>query len=60
LTTMTTGTALTGQVSGANSTDCNAGANLSATVAVEIAEADLTAADSGSYSGVLTLVIAPE
>jgi len=60
LTTMTTGTALTGQVSGANTTDCNAGANLSATVSVEIAEGALTAADSGSYSGVLTLVIAPE
>ena len=60
LSAMTPGTALTGQVSGANTTDCNAGASLSATVAVEVAEADLTAADSGSYSGVLTLVIAPE
>jgi hypothetical protein len=60
LTTMTSGTALSGQVSGANTTDCNAGASLTATVGVEISESSLTAADSGSYSGVLTLVIAPE
>jgi hypothetical protein len=60
LTALSTGAALTGQQSNATSTDCNAGANLSATVAVEITETALSGADSGSYSGVLTLVIAPE
>ena len=60
LAAMTSGTALTGQVSGANTTDCNAGSSLTATVGVEITETDLTAADSGSYTGVLTLLIAPE
>ena len=59
-TSLTAGTALTGQSTSATSSDCNAGANLTATVAVEIAEGDLSSAPSGAYSGVLTLVVAPE
>jgi hypothetical protein len=57
---MTSGSPLGTQFSGANSTDCNGGANLTATVEVEILDADLSGADSGTYTGVLTLVIAPE
>ena len=57
---LTSGATLASQVSGANSTDCNAGANLTAAVEVKIAGAALSVAGSGSYSGVLTLVIAPE
>ena len=57
---LTSGSPLGGQVSGANSTDCNSGTSLTATVEVEILGADLSSADSGTYTGVLTLVIAPE
>ncbi len=58
-TSLTTGTSLGSQTSAATSTDCTGGP-MTATVEVQIAEAELGAAGSGSYNGVLTLVIAPE
>ncbi len=57
-TPLVTGTALPAQISSATSTDCTGGP-LTATVEVKIAAADLGAAASGAYNGVLTLVIAP-
>jgi len=56
---LTSGGSLGSQTSSATSTDCSGG-SMTATVAVEIAEAELGAAGSGAYNGVLTLVIAPE
>lgn len=58
-TSMTSGSQLGSQTSAATTTDCSGG-SMTATVQVDIAEAELGAAGSGSYNGVLTLVIAPE
>ena len=57
---MTAGAALNGQNAAATSTTCNGGANLDATVLVDVIEADLAAASYGNYTGTLTLVVAPE
>lgn len=58
--TMSSGTALTGRTANATSPDCSAGSNPNATVIVEVGEADLAAAAADTYSGTLTLVVAPE
>ena len=59
--TMTSGSTLGSQTSSATSTDCDGGSGtMTATVQVDIAEAELGAAGSGAYNGVLTLLIAPE
>jgi hypothetical protein len=42
------------------SASCSGGADLNASVIVSIPEADLAAAPAGSYSGTLTLQVAPE
>lgn len=55
---LTTATALTGQTSNVTSTTCGGGTN--ATLLVKILEANLAAAPAATYTGTLTLVIAPE
>ena len=57
---MTTGNALTGQTAAATSSTCSGGASLDATVLVDIAETALASVTDGSYTGTLTLVVAPE
>lgn len=60
-TAMTTGASLTGQT-GANTTSdtCGGGANDNVSVNVTVANADLASAPAGTYSGTLTIVVAPE
>jgi hypothetical protein len=59
-TALSSNAALEGQTSTATSSDCDGGNDPSATVAVEIAENQLAGAAGGSYSGTITLVVAPE
>jgi hypothetical protein len=59
-TQLTAGTALTGQHSTASQQSCNAGPATSASLIVILRAAALQSALSGSYSGTLSLVIAPE
>lgn len=55
---VTSGDALAGQATDALTTNCLGGDT--ANVTVTVAEADAAAAPAGSYSGTLTLVVAPE
>lgn len=55
---VTTGSALSGQATDALTTNCAGGDT--ANVTVTVAEADAAAAPAGTYSGTLTLVVAPE
>lgn len=57
---LTSGTALTGLSSSAVNPSCSSGASKSASLIVNMASADLLAAVAGSYTGTLTLVVAPE
>lgn len=57
---LTSGSALAGLSSAAVNPSCSAGANKSASLIVKMASTDLVAAVAGSYSGTLTLVVAPE
>ena len=57
---LTTAVALTTQQATVNSTTCNSGADNTATVQVIFAATDLAMAIAGSYSGTLTVVVAPE
>ena len=60
-TALSTGIALTGQVSTATNQNCASGPSSSASLIVSILAADLASAvSSATYSGVLTLVVAPE
>jgi hypothetical protein len=60
-TALTKGVALTGQVSTATNQNCANGPSSSASLIVSILAADLASAvSSTTYSGVLTLVVAPE
>jgi hypothetical protein len=52
--------ALTGQVSSATQPSCNSGPSTSASLIVILRSAELSAAAAGSYSGTLTLLVAPE
>jgi hypothetical protein len=52
--------ALTGQVSSATQPSCNSGPSTSASLIVILRSAQLSAAAAGSYSGTLTLLVAPE
>jgi hypothetical protein len=56
--TMTAGTALTGQ-RGSSLATCNAGTN-TARLRITFTEPNLLGATAGSYSGTITLVVAPE
>ena len=58
-TALTSGTALTGQTSTATATTC-AVSGLNTSVIVKIATAALGTAPAGTYTGTLTLVVAPE
>lgn len=58
---LTAGTALTGLTSVATSTNCSGGPSASASLVVAIGSADLeTMIANTSYTGTLTLVVAPE
>ncbi|MFO0989289.1 MAG: hypothetical protein U1F37_18320 [Alphaproteobacteria bacterium] len=57
-TALTSGTALTAQNTSTTSTTCSGGSN--STLIVKILDAALQAAPAASYSGTLTLVVAPE
>jgi len=59
-TTLSSGTTLTGRTTNATSTDCNGGNDPNATVIVDVADTDLAAVTADSYSGTLTLLVAPE
>lgn len=56
---LTSGNALAGQTSAATSTTC-AVSGLNSSVIVNISNADLATAPAGTYTGTLTLVVAPE
>lgn len=58
---MATGTALTAQAGAFTANDtCNSGANDNVSVAVTVANSDLASAPASSYTGTLTMVVAPE
>ena len=57
---MATGVALTGQTGADPASDTCAGTGNNGTVEVTIAAADMVIAPAGSYTGTLTLVVAPE
>lgn len=60
-TSLTTGTALTGQISTAINSDCSAGPSSSASLIVSMGSSTLQGMSSGvTYNGTLTLVVAPE
>lgn len=59
-TALTTATALMGLTSTATSPDCSSGPASSASLIVKLTAADLQAAVAGSYTGTLTLVVAPQ
>jgi hypothetical protein len=59
-TPLTSGTSLGNLTTTATSTDCNGGNDTNATVIVAVAEDDLAAVTADSYSGTLTLLVAPE
>jgi len=59
-TALTSGTSLDNRTTTATSTDCNGGNDNNATVIVAVAEDDLAAVTADSYSGTLTLLVAPE
>lgn len=59
-TALATGTALTGLTSAATNPTCSAGPATSASLIVKMAAADLQAAVASSYTGTLTLVVAPQ
>lgn len=52
--------ALTGQVSSATQPSCNSGPSSSASLIIILRSAQLSAATAGTYSGTLTLLVAPE
>jgi hypothetical protein len=58
--TMSSGTTLTGRTANATSPTCNGGNSPNATVIVEVSDTDLAAAPADTYTGTLTLVVAPE
>ncbi|TQV89035.1 hypothetical protein [Aliikangiella coralliicola] len=58
-TAMATGTALTGQT-GANTTSDTCGGADNVSLNVTVANGDLAAAPAGTYTGTLTIVVAPE
>jgi len=58
--TLTSGTSLDNRTTNATSTDCNGGNDNNATVIVAVADDDLAAVTADSYSGTLTLLVAPE
>lgn len=57
---LTSGSALTGQTTAATSTDCNAGASPSASLIVKVAESEMLGKSAAAFTGTLTLVVAPE
>ena len=59
-TTLSPNVALTGQVSSATQHACNSGPASSASLIVILRAAQLSAASAGTYSGTLTLLVAPE
>jgi hypothetical protein len=59
-TALATGTALTGLTSAAVNPTCSSGAATTASLIVKMAAADLQAAVASSYTGTLTLVVAPQ
>lgn len=59
-TALTAGTALGSLTSTATNPTCSAGPAASASLIVKMAAADLQAAVAGSYTGTLTLVVAPQ
>jgi hypothetical protein len=59
-TTLSPGVALTGQISAATQPSCNSGPASSASLIVILRAAKLSAAPAGTYSGTLTLLVAPE
>jgi len=58
-TALTSGSALTGQYSGALLSGCTLGAATTASLIVVIRATAMTTATAGSYSGVLTIILAP-
>ena len=58
-TSLTSGVALTGQYSSALLSGCTLGAATTASLIVVIRATTLTTATAGSYSGVLTIILAP-
>ena len=60
-TSLTAGTALTGQTSTAINSDCSAGPSASASLVVSVGSPTLQSMTAGvTYNGTLTLVVAPE
>lgn len=60
-TSLTAGSALTGQTSSATNSDCSAGPAASASLVVSIGSSTLQSMNAGvTYNGTLTLVVAPE
>lgn len=58
---LTSGTALTGQISSATNPDCSAGPSASASLIVSMGSPTLQSMSAGvTYNGTLTLVVAPE
>jgi hypothetical protein len=51
---------LTGQQSTASTDDCSRGAATTASLVVVLRSGALSAASSGTYTGTLTLLVAPE
>lgn len=59
-TQLTSGTPLTGLISSATAETCSSGPSASASLIVVLRAAQLSAAQPGTYTGQLTLLIAPE
>ena len=59
-TSLTSGSALTGQTTAAATTDCNAGASPSASLIVKVTESEMLGKSAAGFTGTLTLVVAPE
>lgn len=59
-TALATGTALTGLTSSATNPTCSVGSATTASLIVKMAASDLQAAVASSYTGTLTLVVAPQ
>jgi hypothetical protein len=57
---LASGAALTGRTTTATSASCNGGNTPNAAVIVEVGDGDLAAAPADTYTGTLTLVVAPE
>ena len=59
-TALTAGVALTGQTTGATASGCGSGPSTTASLTILLRTSTITSANATSYSGTLTLMLAPE